>query len=70
MLFDIANLTYWIFLAIGIVFFLTVIISGAEDQDFDTDADMDFDIDAVSEVRLRFIANNSTSGASRSEEHT
>ena len=52
MLFDIANLTYWIFLAIGIVFFLTVIISGAEDQDFDTDADMDFDIDADIEMEM------------------
>lgn len=47
MLFDQANLTYWIFLAIGVVLFLFVIISGGgEDQDFDADTDVDFDADA------------------------
>ncbi|MGY6530008.1 MAG: DUF1449 domain-containing protein [Cyanobacterium sp.] len=46
MLFDINNLTYWIFLGIGVFLFLLVIISGGgEDQDIDTDADFDVDAD-------------------------
>lgn len=49
MLFNPANLTYWIFLGIGVFFFLLVIISGGggdEDIDVDTDVDLDIDIDA------------------------
>ncbi|AFZ47974.1 hypothetical protein Cyast_2023 [Cyanobacterium stanieri PCC 7202] len=47
LLFDINNLTYWIFLGIGVFLFLLVIISGGgEDQDIDTDADFDLDADA------------------------
>ena len=46
MLFDLANLTYWIFLSIGIFLFLLVIISGGgEEQDLDTDADLDSDVE-------------------------
>lgn len=50
MLFDLANLTYWIFLGIGIALFLLVIISGGDEQDLDTDADMDIDADVDSDV--------------------
>ena len=46
MLFDLANLTYWIFLATGILLFLVVIISGGDEQDLDTDADVDVDVDS------------------------
>ncbi|MGF1488162.1 MAG: DUF1449 domain-containing protein [Prochloraceae cyanobacterium] len=45
MVFDLANLTYWIFLAIGILLFLIVIFSGGGDDDLDLDADGDVDID-------------------------
>ena len=46
MLFDIANLTYWIFLGVGVFLFLLVILSGGgEDQDFVTDFDADIDVD-------------------------
>ncbi|AFZ54775.1 OB-fold-containig protein [Cyanobacterium aponinum UTEX 3222] len=51
MLFDIANLTYWIFLGIGVLLFLFVIISGGgEDQDLDTDVNFDSDIDVDTDV--------------------
>ncbi len=48
MLFDLANFTYWIFLAIGVLLFLLVIFSGGtdEDLDVDTNADLDVDLDA------------------------
>lgn len=52
MLFDLANLTYWIFLGIGIVLFLLVIISGGDEQDLDTDADIDVDSDVELNVQL------------------
>ncbi|VEP17944.1 conserved membrane hypothetical protein [Hyella patelloides LEGE 07179] len=45
MLFDPANLSYWIFLGIGIALFLLVIISGGGDDDLDLDADVDADLD-------------------------
>lgn len=47
-MFDSANATYWIFLAIGILLFLLVIISGGgdDDADFSSDTDLDFDTDA------------------------
>jgi hypothetical protein len=46
MLFDSANFAYWIFLGIGIFFFLSVILSGGgEDQDMDVDVDVDLDVD-------------------------
>lgn len=47
MLFDSANLGYWILLGIGIFLFLLVIVSGGgEDQDIDTDADLELEVDA------------------------
>lgn len=46
MLFNTANLTYWIFLGIGVFLFLVVILTGGgEDQDVDTDVDTDVDLD-------------------------
>lgn len=50
MLFNSANLTYWIFLGIGIILFLFVIFSGGgEDQDIDPDVECDTDVDADAE---------------------
>lgn len=47
MLFNTANLAYWIFLGIGVFLFLLVILSGGgEDQDIDADMDADIDVDA------------------------
>ena len=46
MLFNSANLSYWILLGIGILLFLLVIVSGGGDDDFDIDADADVDVDA------------------------
>ena len=57
MLFNLANLPYWIFLAIGVILFLIVIISGGDDQDLDADADMDMDIDADVDSDVDFNVN-------------
>ena len=57
MLFDLANLTYWIFLGIGIALFLLVIISGGDEQDLDTDADVDVDADIDADVDGEFNIN-------------
>lgn len=46
MLFDIANLTYWIFLGVGVFLFLLVILSGGGENDTDMDVDTDIDVDA------------------------
>jgi hypothetical protein len=48
MLFDLANLPYWIFLGMGVLLFIGVIVSGGgdDDLDLDSDADIDTDIDA------------------------
>lgn len=45
MLFDLANLPYWIFLAMGVLLFLVVIVSGGGDDDLDLDLDADVDVD-------------------------
>ncbi|MBF2057820.1 MAG: DUF1449 family protein [Cyanobacterium sp. T60_A2020_053] len=46
MLFDIANLIYWIFLGIGIFLFLLVIFTGGgEDEDIDIDGDVESDME-------------------------
>lgn len=45
MLFDAANLSYWILLVIGILLFLLVIVSGGGDDDIELDADADVDAD-------------------------
>ncbi|MCX8079137.1 MAG: DUF1449 family protein [Geminocystis sp.] len=59
MLFSPANLVYWIFLAMGIILFLSVIISGT-DEDLDTDGeaplalegDMEADVEGETEGEI------------------
>lgn len=49
MLFSLMNLPYWIFLGMGILLFLTVILTGGGDDDLDADVDhglLDLDADA------------------------
>ncbi|MEB3278618.1 MAG: DUF1449 domain-containing protein [Lyngbya sp.] len=46
MLFHLANLPYWILLAMGILLFLLVIFGGAGDEEVDVDTDVDVDVDA------------------------
>lgn len=60
MLFNPANLSYWIFLAIGIVLFLLVIISGGTDEDLQLDTDVEADIDTDLEADLEAEAEFST----------
>ncbi|MBD1931603.1 MULTISPECIES: OB-fold-containig protein [Cyanophyceae] len=43
MLFNPANLPYWIFLGMGVLLFLLVIVSGGGDSDVDADVDVDAD---------------------------
>ncbi len=50
MLFDLANLPYWIFLAMGVLLFLVVIVSGGGDDDLDLDVDADVDVDLDAEI--------------------
>lgn len=51
MLYNLANLPYWILLGLGIALFLFVIASGGGDDDLDLDADGDWwDVDADAEV--------------------
>ena len=50
MLFNPANATYWIFLAIGIILFLLTIFSGGSGEDIEMDMDADADIDAEAEL--------------------
>lgn len=45
MLFNPANLAYWIFLGMGVFLFLFVIVSGGGDGDADADAEFDADAD-------------------------
>lgn len=45
MLFNFANLPYWIFLGTGVSLFLLVIVSGGGDDDLDLDADADVEVD-------------------------
>lgn len=44
MLFNLANLPYWMLLAIGVALFLLVIVSGGGEDDVDLDSDVDADI--------------------------
>ncbi|MGB3758249.1 MAG: DUF1449 domain-containing protein [Rivularia sp. (in: cyanobacteria)] len=44
MLFNSANMPYWIILGMGVLLFLFVIISGGGDDDIDLDSDSDFDL--------------------------
>jgi len=52
MVFDLANLPYWIFLGLGVVLFLLVIFSGGGDSDGDVDVDADADWDADLEMEV------------------
>ncbi|OKH19804.1 OB-fold-containig protein [[Limnothrix rosea] IAM M-220] len=45
MIFDAANLGYWVLLGLGIVLFLFVIFSGGGDDDLDAEVDADLDVD-------------------------
>lgn len=45
MLFNLVNLPYWIFIAIGIALLLMIILAGGEEDDIDVDADVDVDVD-------------------------
>ncbi|MBR8829032.1 MAG: DUF1449 family protein [Gomphosphaeria aponina SAG 52.96 = DSM 107014] len=45
MLFHPANLSYWIFLGIGVLLFLLVIFSGGGDNDLEVETDVDADIE-------------------------
>lgn len=45
MLFNVANLPYWIFLGMGVLLFTVVIVSGGGDDDLDADLDIDADAD-------------------------
>jgi hypothetical protein len=55
MLFDLANLPYWIFLGIGILLFLLVIFSGGGDDDLEIDTDVDLDADVDVDADVGFI---------------
>ncbi|MDY6937808.1 MAG: DUF1449 family protein [Cyanobacteriota bacterium] len=56
MLFDLANLPYWICLGTGLLLFLLVIVGGSDDFDADTDVDGDIDIDGDGDVNpLAFL---------------
>ena len=50
MLFDIVNLPYWIFLGMGVLLYLTVILSGGGDDEIEVDADADVAVDADADI--------------------
>ncbi len=50
MLFHPANIAYWIFLAIGVLLFLLVILSGGGDENLELDGDLDVDVDVDVDV--------------------
>ena len=55
-MFDLANLSYWILLGIGVLLFLLVIVSGGGDEDLDLDGDADLDLDGDSDFSsLQFL---------------
>jgi hypothetical protein len=45
MLFNLANLAYWVFLTVGVFLFLVVIFAGGGDDGLGVDGDMDLDVD-------------------------
>lgn len=51
-MFDPANATYWIFLAVGVLLFLLIIISGGGDDDADFSGDTDLDLDTDADVEM------------------
>lgn len=50
MLFNPANLPYWIFLGMGVLLFLLVIVSGGGDDDVELDVDAEIDLDVDVDV--------------------
>ncbi|MFB2934522.1 DUF1449 domain-containing protein [Aerosakkonemataceae cyanobacterium BLCC-F154] len=52
MLFNLANLPYWIFLGMGVLLFLLVIVSGGGDDDIELDADAEIDLDVDVDVNV------------------
>ncbi len=50
MLFDLANLPYWICLGMGLLLFLLVFVGGVGDDEVDLDADADVDVDVDADV--------------------
>lgn len=58
MLFDLANLPYWIFLVLGVTCFLSVIFTGAEDDDFT--AEGDFELEGEIETPLGWLGIGKT----------
>ncbi len=61
MLFHSANLIYWVFLGIGIIFFLLIIVSGGGEDGGDIDVDVDGDVDFDSNI-LELDADVETDG--------
>jgi hypothetical protein len=57
MVFDLANLPYWIFLSLGVVLFLLVIFSGGGDNDADVDGDVDIDGDWDTDLDIEVDAD-------------
>lgn len=57
MVFDLANLPYWIFLSLGVVLFLLVIFSGGGDSDGDVDVDGDIDGDWDTDLDIEVDAD-------------
>ena len=61
MLFNLANLPYWVFLGAGVLLFLVVIFSGGGDDDVDagvdTDSDLGFDADLEADLDASLDAN-------------
>ncbi len=60
MLFNPANISYWIFLGIGVSLFLLVILSGGSDEDLDADDGLgeintDGDLDADGDFSFNFL---------------
>lgn len=56
MLFNPANIPYWIFLSMGVLLFLLVIVSGGGDDDLDVDTDVDdLDIDTDAGGDFSFV---------------
>ncbi|NJP10439.1 MAG: YqiJ family protein [Leptolyngbyaceae cyanobacterium RU_5_1] len=63
MLFSLVNLPYWIFLAVGVLLYLMVILTGGGDDGADTDVevdanvghDLDFDADANGDFNLAHL---------------
>lgn len=60
MIFDAANLGYWILLGTGVLLYLFVIFSGGGDDDLETDIDADVDVDVDVDADLDIDADIDT----------